>query len=193
MKRLLISALIVLGVGTFAIGATLAFFTDQEEVLGNTIQTGSLDFDLRGDASTTFTLTNLVPGGDFTTPMRLDVYNQNTPVSTVPIKYRFYDRFGTESVSGLYNKMNVIVRHTFAGTSNPEAWPIVYQGKLKNMVVDSTSTPGVIASTLGVNITHVYYLQFQLDSSAGNQYQNANATFDIVADATQSTNPTWTE
>ncbi len=157
MKKLFLSLFMIGVVSAVAIGATRAYFTDQETVLGNTIQSGRLEFDLRGAASTTFNLTGLMPGGDYTAPMELDVYNLNTPLSTAPIKYRFYDNPVAESVPGLYDKINVIVKHTYAGTPNPAAWPVVYTGTLRNLLVDSTVTPGIIAPSLGVNITHVFY------------------------------------
>ncbi len=191
MKKLLVSILTLGVVSAVAVGATRAYFTDTEEVLGNTIQTGRLNLDLNGEASSTFSLTDLVPGSDYTTPMKLEVYN--TSLSTMPVKYRFYDRFVSQSVGGLYDKVNVIVRHTNAGTANPEAWPVVFTGKLKDLYVDSTSTAGIISSSLGVNITHVFYLQFQLDASAGNVFQGANTVFDLVADATQTNNTGWSQ
>jgi predicted ribosomally synthesized peptide with SipW-like signal peptide len=187
MKRLILSVLTIGLVSVSAFAATRAYFTDQATVLGNTIETGKVDFRLTGTASQTFTLDNMLPG-EWTAPMELNVYNE---LSTTPIKYRFYDRFVSEDVAGLYDKMNVVVRHTFAGTPNPASWPVIYSGTLGNLYVDSTTTSGIISSSLGVNITHVFYLQFQLDPSANNTYQNTSAVFDIVADGTQFINPGW--
>jgi predicted ribosomally synthesized peptide with SipW-like signal peptide len=187
MKRLILSILMIGLVSVVAFGATRAYFTDQETVLGNRIESGKVDFKLTGPASHTFTLENMLPG-EWTEPMLLNVYNQ---LSTTPIKYKFYDRFVSQDEPGFYDKVNIIVRHTHAGTEDPANWPKVYEGKLKDLYVDSTSTSGIISPSLGVNITHVFYLQFQLDPSTGNKYQNKTAVFDIVADGTQFSNPGW--
>jgi hypothetical protein len=64
---------------------------------------------------------------------------------------------------------------------------------LSNLYINSATTPGVIETSLGVNITHVYAYEFKLAESAGNIYQNANATFTVTFNATQTNNPGWSE
>jgi hypothetical protein len=157
--------------------------------LGNTIETGTVDFTIHHEAAETFTLENMLPG-EWTEPMRFRVWNRN---STTAIKYRFFSRFDSETVENLYRRMNVRVRHTHAGTANPESWPVIYNGRLRNLHIDSTSTPGVIGSSLGINVGHNFYLEFQLDPTAGNDFQNASAVFDLIAEGTQTTNPGWSE
>ncbi|MFA5197431.1 MAG: SipW-dependent-type signal peptide-containing protein [Patescibacteria group bacterium] len=167
MKRIALSLAIIATIAMFAVGATGAYFTDQKVVAGNTFAAGNVKIDIRGAGATPQHLTNMAPGV-WTDPVEYDVYNL---ANSLPVKYRFTDNAVSESVPGYYDKINVIVRHTFAGTSNPGGWPIVYQGSLRNLLVDSTATSGIISSTLGTNITHVFYMQFELDSSAGNVYQ----------------------
>lgn len=186
MKRLLLSILTVGLVSAGAFAATRAYFSDQATIQGARIETGRVDLRLTGKASQTFTVENLLPGV-WTDIMSLSLYNEH---STTPIKYRFYDSFVSHSESGLYDNVEVIVRHTSAGTTNPEGWPIIYQGKLANLYIDSTSGK-TVASSLGLNITHDFFLQFRLSPSAGNQFQNEAVVFDIVADATQDINPGW--
>ncbi len=192
MTRITKSLVMIALVAALAVGATGAYFTDQETVAGNTFTAGKVDIDIRGACSSPQTFSNMAPGV-WTAPCEYQIYNQNTPVSTLAVKYRFYDSKVSESVVNYYNKINVIVRHTHAGTPNPGSWPIVYQGQLKNLMVDSTSTSGIISTSLGVNNTHVYYMEFQLHSSTGNAYQSATATADFVFDATQTNNPGWSQ
>jgi len=189
MKRILSRVALLTATFSLLVAATGAYFTDQQVKGVNTISGGQIKLDIRG-GSLPVTLTGVNPG-EWTGPHQVEVYN--TSLSTTPIKYRFYDEKLTESVANLYNKLNVRVRHTHAGTPNPAAWPVVYEGKLKDLMVNSETTPGIISSTLGINITHVYQLEFQLDSTAGNEFQNQTAEFNLVFDATQPANPGWTE
>lgn len=189
MKRLLISLVLIVLAGTAVVGATSSYFTDKVEVSGNTFTAGRVDIKLNGAGANPQTFTNMAPGV-WTSQVLYEVYNQ---ANSLPVKYKFNAEKTSETVAGYFDKINVKVRHTFAGTPNPASWPVVYSGLLKNMVVDSTVTPGVISSTLGTNITHVYYMEFQLDPTTGNTFQGASAVAKFVFDATQSTNPGWTE
>jgi hypothetical protein len=177
---------------TMAIGVvgSAAWFTDSA-VLPVSAAAGQIDFKLGGTNSGSITLTNLQPGV-WSDPYEVNVYNQD-PSTTMPVKYRFLDHYLTDSVAGFYNQIAVTVRHTNCGTANPAGWPVVYQGFLKDLEVASPTTPGIISPSLGVNITHCFYLQFGLDSSTGNAYQGAQATFQIDYQATQVENPGWTE
>ncbi len=183
MKKLLLSIFAIGLVSLVAFGATRAYFSDQEQILGNTITTGKVDIDLRNTASSTFHLTGLMPG-IWTQPMELDIYNLS---DSHPVKYRITDRFVSDTIPNFYNMINVTVRHTNAGTSNPEEWPVVFTGKLGDLSLYSSSS---ISEILGTNITHVYYLQFQLDPSTNNTYMGGTATFDILVDAIQQ-EATW--
>ncbi len=189
MTKITKSLVMIALVAVLAIGATGAYFTDQETVAGNTFTAGQVDIDIRGACSTPQNFTNMAPGV-WTAPCHYEIYNL---ANSLPVKYRFYNSKVSESVAGYYNKLNVIVRHTHAGTANPGSWPIVYQGQLKNLLVDSTTTSGIISTSLGTNITHVYYMEFQLDPSTGNAYQAATATADFIFDATQTNNPGWSQ
>jgi predicted ribosomally synthesized peptide with SipW-like signal peptide len=185
MKKIIFGLSTIAIVATIAIGATGAFFSDSEEIVGNTFTTGEIDIEIRGSGSTPITLTGMVPdvwSGQY----EYEVYNL---ANSIPVKYRFFDRKDSESPAGFYNKLNVIVRHTYAGTPDPANWPIVYQGPLKNLLIESPAD--AIVGTLGTGITHVYYMEFQLDASAGNTLQGGSATFDLMFGATQPSNPGW--
>ncbi len=188
MIRIIKSLLTIVAVGAIATGATGAYFTDQVTVANNHFTAGTkVDIDIRGAGATAQTFANMAPGV-WTAPVEYQIYNL---ADSLPVKYRFQDNRVSESMSGFYDKINVRVRHTFAGTSNPEAWPVVFSGPLKNLSITSNVTAGIISPTLGSNITHVYYLEYQLSSSTGNEYRDATAVADIVFDATQDINPGW--
>ena len=138
--------------------------------------------------SKSLALTDLEPGGAWDGPYEMKVYNQNTPVSTVDMKYKFYDKKESESVAGFYNKLNVKVDHYYCGGALANTWT----GRLKDMNWISTVS-SIGSGKLEPNITHCFELSFQLDSSAGNTFQGADAMFDVVVDGTQYINPGWTE
>lgn len=198
MKKIFISLLLILSVGAVAIGATQAYFTDTQTVTNNIMTAGKVDIDLRGAANHRIVLDTtqsfrggLVPGSYDPTLFNLSVYNKGWGSSTIPVKYRMSSQFVSESKTGYWDHLLVIVRHSYAGRPDPASWPVVYEGLLKDLNVNSIDN--FIADFLEPNITHEFYFQYGLDSPAGNIYQGANAQFNIVVDATQSTNPGWTE
>jgi len=187
MLKILKSMLVIVAVAAVGVGATGAYFTDQEVVAGNTFTAGQIDIEIRGAGSAPQIVTGMAPGV-WTSPVEYDIYNL---ANSLPVKYMFDATKASETEPGMYDLMNVTVRHTFAGTPSPASWPIVYQGPLSGM--DINSIDDAIADTLGTNITHVYYLQYQLDASAGDEYQGDSVEFDLTFDATQPGNPGWTE
>ncbi|MFH1890030.1 MAG: TasA family protein [Candidatus Kuenenbacteria bacterium] len=64
MKKILISISIIAAVAAITIGATTAYFSDNETSIGNTFTAGTLDLNLDGADTNTvkFTLANLKPG-----------------------------------------------------------------------------------------------------------------------------------
>lgn len=200
MKRAIISLFSILLVAGLAVGITRAYFTEQEKIDENQLYAGKVNIDLRGGGAagmkvlldtTQYFKGGLVPGLYDPALFEVDVYNQGHGVSTIPVKYRFTSQFVSESVGGYWDLLWVKVHHYYAGTADPAGWPVVYTGLLKNLSVNSIDH--AIADYLDPNITHVYYFEYGLDSTAGNVYQGANAQFNIVVDATQWNNPGWTE
>lgn len=194
----LLVALVALG-GAAATPAegTQAWFTDQELVVGNSFTAGKLDIKINPGCGIVLPVTvqDMEPGKWYG-PYDLEVYNQNTPVSTMPVKYRMY----SSNESGtLMSKLNVRVAHSNCvgcprpdWTANPAL--VKYAGNVQPMYVDSP-THSITAPTgnLDVNITHCWQLSFQVDTSAGNGYQGTTASFDLVVDATQVGNPGWSQ
>lgn len=198
MKKLLLSLLTVGLVSAVAIGATRAYFTDQEVLGTNSISTGKLDVELRGDytdgiiipVDTTQTFEGgLVPGSEFG-PYAITVYNKGWGESTVPVKYGWTPRF-TGGSGMLYNKIDVAVREGNCDWID-DAWfegdGYLYQGALKDMPTNLSSL-----NPLGVNISRCTWFYFSLPTDAGNAYQGLNTQFDLVLNATQVENPGWAQ
>jgi predicted ribosomally synthesized peptide with SipW-like signal peptide len=188
-KRFLLATLGLLLAATLGFGVvgSAAWFTDQDTI-PVTGTTGQIVFQTGGPNTAGITLSNMLPD-QWSSLYQVDVYN--TAQSTTAVKYRITDAFTSQSVGGLYQLLNVRVRHTFCGTPTPGSWPVVYNGLLEDL--DLNSIDHAIADTLGVNITHCFFFEFQLDDSAGNAFQNQTVAFDLVFDATQPQNPGWSQ
>jgi predicted ribosomally synthesized peptide with SipW-like signal peptide len=187
VKKLLISLLTIVAVSGLVFGATRAYFTDQEVVDGNNFSAGEIDIEIRGEGATSQTFSDMAPGV-WTDQVKYNIYNS---ANSLPVKYMFKAEKVSQTESGMYGKLNVKVRHAHAGTADPASWPTVYKGPLSDMAIRSPKH--AISGTLGTNITHVYYMEFQLDSSVGNEYQGDSVVADFVFDATQTNNSGWTE
>ncbi len=166
---------------------TSAWFTSQatDPV---TATAGKLHVSFNGADATSITISNMAPG-EWTNPYEVFVYN--SAPGTLPLKYRLTSAF-TGGDAAMFNKLNVRVHHTYCGTANPGSWPVVWgDGALNALDVRSNSSAGIIANPLDVNITHCFYYQFMLDTSAGNDYQGDSATFNLVVDGAQPADPTF--
>lgn len=195
MKKLLLGLLTVGIVSVIAIGATRAYFTDSATVDDNTFTAGKLDFTLNGDMTETksIDLGPMEPGVEYG-PYEMKVYNKNLPASTMDMKYRFDASRESQTVPGFYGKLNVRAVHGFCDGSYPgDVNPTNdFTGRLADMTWDST-TDSIGSGRLSPNITHCFAFYFELDSSAGNEFQGAGAVVDINVEGTQYINPGWTE
>lgn len=180
---LLLAALLT---ATMAIGivTSAAWFTDSDTVA---VTATSGQIDIQANELQPFTITNVLPGV-WTNNYDLDVYNTNT--STTAVKYRITDQFISGSGT-LFNELIVRVKHTHCVPADRGTWPVVYEGPLQNLTVNSIDH--AISDTLGINTTHCYAFEFALPSTAGNTFQNLSTTFNLVTDATQPENPGWAQ
>lgn len=196
MKNIIKSLVIVVAVAAVASVATYAYFTASDTVSGNTASAGSIKVKLNPGTGTTFPMqiANLQPGVWTTNPFKVEVYNKNTPESTMAVKYKMSAVNPTETVVNFYSKIWVRAA-TSNCISSPPNWTLTpslvkYEGPLSGFNVDSSQA---ISPTLNVNISHCWQLSFALASDTGNGFQGASSTFGLKLDATQPENPGWTE
>ncbi|MGH8913755.1 MAG: hypothetical protein ACRDZM_04470 [Acidimicrobiia bacterium] len=170
-------------VGLMAFGAlgSAAWFTSQDQVLDNTIEAGTLDVQVFGGP---FHLENLAPGGPWEGPYVFEIRNQGT----LPALYDISAGGITQTVPGFKNKVNVRLYTNFSSGTFGDACEgiLVYEGALPGLAGSSTSNAwgnDFLAPNGGW--TDPWKICFQLDGSAGNQFQGAEATFDILVDGYQ--------
>jgi predicted ribosomally synthesized peptide with SipW-like signal peptide len=196
MKKILLSLFVVGVVAVATFGVTRAYFTDQEQILGNTIETARINVNLSGptvDETRVWTGSHLFGGmlpGETTDPYQLRVYNRGHGQSTVPVKYAW----SVEHTGGSADLFNIVeVRVTDGNcdwpTSNPGGIQVRYNGPLADMGPYLRTFP----SNLGVNITRCTWFEYTLPVTAGNAYQGLDTEFRLILDATQVDNPGWSE
>jgi predicted ribosomally synthesized peptide with SipW-like signal peptide len=198
MKKIFSSLVMIVMVSAVAIGATQAWFTDQETMV-NGLSTGKLDVELRGSYASGIVIPvdttqyfegGMVPGQEFG-PYAVQVYNKGWGESTVPVQYSWTSSY-TGGSELLYDKLDVKVREGNCDWLGAP-WFTEPQGVLYSMGPLQSMGRIVSASPLGVNIIRCTWFTFELPSNAGNEYQGLNTQFDLLLDATQVENPGWTE
>jgi predicted ribosomally synthesized peptide with SipW-like signal peptide len=173
---------ILVGVMAFGVVGSAAWFTDQDGIDDSSIGAGVLSIDVRSEegVSQPFTIENLAPGGDWDGPYPFGVYNDGTLNALYDIGVADI----VQSVGGFKNKVNVKLIPYFGGAFDDTCTgSAAYLGTLAGL--SATTSDHVYGDPLLVNWTHPWKICFALDSSAGNGYQGATATFDIVVDAYQ--------
>ena len=173
---------ILTGVMAFGVVGSAAWFTDQDAIEDNSVAAGTLTIDVRSEEGVTqpFTIANLAPGGDWDGPYPFGIFNDGS----LDALYDISAGNIVQTVSGFKNKVNVRLIPYFGGAfSDTCTGTAAYEGSLAGL--DATTADHVFGAPLQPNWTHPWKICFALDASAGNQYQGASATFDIVVDAYQ--------
>jgi hypothetical protein len=170
---------------------TGAWFTDQDVLAGNSMAAGYLDISIRaGNATKSPIVLQGMEPGVWSQAFPINVYNSG---STIPVKYRLL-------VSGhqgaLMDQLDVRLAHFHCLPVSAD-WTrmpsrVKYSGPLANMYVESP-TSAINKGVLEVNRTHCWMVSFKVRESAGNEYKNSWAGFDLVVEATQLDNPGWGE
>lgn len=188
MLRILKSLMVIGIVTTIAVGATGAYFSDTVTVPQNTFASGELNLTV-SPQSAGVTVANAAPGQWFSSAKFL-VYNQST--FNEALKWRVSSHLDSQTLSGFYGQLNVSVWAKGLGyDQTPKTAPDgstieaqnVWNGKLKDLEHQFNNMPQNWSANL--------WFFVQLDPSAGNQYQGQSATFDLIFDATQASNPGW--
>lgn len=178
MRKIALSVLTIAALAIAVTGGTFAVFSDTGEIAGNTISTAKVNIDIRalnsGKISKPLNVTGLVPG-QWTKWGRAEIYNES---DSTTVKYYMY----VKNVSGAAcNKVNLRVTTGYAG--GDERARDVYNGTLTGLQgtgnrKELTGNPPF--ETVLPNWTQVIQQTAQLDSSAGNSYQNTSCTWDEV-------------
>ncbi len=171
----------LMGLMAFGVVGSAAWFTSQDAIEDNFIGAGTLDVQVFGGP---FTVENLAPGGDWEGPYVFEIRN----LGTLNALYDISAGSISQTVSGFKNKVNVRLYTDYSSGTFGDACSgiLIYDGSLPGL--SGTATDNAWSNPfLQPNgaWTDPWKVCFQLDDSAGNQYQGASATFDIVVDGYQ--------
>lgn len=188
MIRIAKSLITIFAVAVVAVGATGAYFTDQETVAGMDLETGTL---ILTDASAawtkTVTFTNLKPGDS----IRKWVTMRND--GTLPIDYLRVGASNITDPNGLLKQIRVTVYAQVPGYDQGIYTPDWGNGQpvdpwLTNIDVLGTAVykDATAAKLLQPGETITMPIDFKVPSTLGDTWQGKTATFDLTFDAEQS-------
>lgn len=188
MIRIAKSLITIFAVAVVAVGATGAYFTDQETVAGMDLETGTL---ILNDASAawtkTVTFTNLKPGDS----IRKWVTMRND--GTLPIDYLRVGASNITDPDGLLKQIRVTVYAQVPGYDQGIYTPDWGNGQpvdpwLTNIDVLGTAVykDATAAKLLQPGETITMPIDFKVPSTLDDTWQGKTATFDLTFDAEQS-------
>ncbi len=185
-------------IGVIAGGATMAFFTGQETISGNTFASGSVAISTDSAGETIpFSATGLVPGDSVTGCLEI------TNDGDLDMLFRTYATNVDESVSNFINQftVDVILRPTDSenecpeGDYGPKDASIVTGVLLGDLVGPENALSNESAYfdedwPLEEGKTASYEITVTLDPNTTNHYQNRTLTLDLQIDGAQADNQT---
>jgi len=193
MKQILASAMIIAALGALVASSTVAIFTDQETIAGNTIATGTLALTLNESAGKPYNITGGYPG--YTTDWEyMDIYN----TGEMPFEaYLSFKKTAGDTV--LYDALMIELEEAGGDSTcntgdfgeNP-----IYNGYIKNFTpltlishlwqhaneADGTGTP---ADNIRTDWSMRVCQKLSIDGSAGNEIMGKSVTFSEIVDAMQ--------
>jgi hypothetical protein len=170
---LLLAALLAVTM-SFGIVTSGAWFTDTDTV-AVTATSGGIDVEWSGPNSSGFTAEDLMPADSFEDAPKTNLSIYNTGSSTTAVKYRVTDSMTGESYPSFYSQIWVRVAEVHCGPNN-ETGVVPYVGPLADLSFTSAVAK---YDPLGINFTACYTFQFVLAQTAGNEFQNRTATFNL--------------
>ncbi len=180
-RRMIFSFTLMALVISLTVGATLALFTSETTVEGNTLAAGKLELTVDNPSTESFELSNLFPG------IELDLADKEiTNSGTLPYYLKAViseDAFELGTGDGyLPDQVNLTV--TFTGPNQEE---MVYEDTLKNLmdadlVWQIAGAPLVIEDGEEVN----FRMTGDFDLAAGNDYQESEWEGTVTLTAVQS-------
>jgi predicted ribosomally synthesized peptide with SipW-like signal peptide len=195
MKKVLYSLLVIGVLGSLLTGATMAVFTDQEVLAGNTVATGTLELTLNHSAGKPVSISNSYPGYE-TGWEYLDIYNTGSlpfealmtmtqtagdttlyNAVTIKLKTSGWDSDCTNGDGGEKTIYNGLLSSFPSSTlvSSANFWHLANEG-------DGSGSP---SDNIRAGYTERVCQKVGISSSAGNEIMGMSATFSETVDAVQ--------
>lgn len=161
LKRIAMSLATIAAVAVLAIGATGAYFSDEERILGNTVATGTLELAVDHGENKPWDISNFAPG--YATPWEwASVTNTGSIGGNLTVTAQ-----QTGGSTDLYDALNIEVR------LNNSGGPVLYNGPVNGLS---------IAAFLNAGQTRMAVQRIYLPDNGQDQnyLQGLSTTFDEV-------------
>ena len=196
MLRIAKSLITILAVAAITVGATGAYFSDQESIPGNTFATGTLNLTLNHSAGKPFNVVGVYPGYQ-TGWEYMDVFNGPWPPNPGQLPFEAYIWLAqTSGSSALYNALEIdLVDSGWDSTCGNGDDVTIYSGALStitgqgNRTQSSDNDPNSIGSPGNDDIapgnSERVCQRLRLPTSADNSLQGLSTIFTEYVDAEQ--------
>lgn len=186
--------MLVIAMVGVTVGSSVAVFSDQGKVEGNTVSMGTLDLTLNRSAGKPYTVTNAYPGWMSPTWEYVDIYNTGT------LPFEAYMSFAkTSGSNALYNSLTVTLKYVGwdSDCANGDAGEKpIYSGLIKDFPQTLVSAPAYWhqgsesdgsgpGDNIAPNITMRVCQKIGVDANAGNSIMGDTVTFSEIVDAMQ--------
>lgn len=124
------SITLVVALAAVVVGSSMAVFSDQEVVAGNTVAMGTLEVTVNDSAGKPFSVTNAYPGWMLPNWEYIDILN----TGTLPLEAHMSFQ-KTSGSSQLYNQLTILLKTSGwdSDCSNGDAGEkVIYNGKIKD-------------------------------------------------------------
>ncbi len=192
MKRIVIALALILLAGSVAVGSSLALFSDQEAILGNTISTGTLQLTLNKSAGKPYGVTNAYPGY-LSTVEYMDVFNSGT----LPFEAVFTPQYASGDTP-LYNFLRLKLWTDIDSNCSTMGWGehVIWDGLMSTMPSTTVSSQTYWGhgnesdgsgpnDNVRVGWSVRLCQQVGVDNSADNSVMGKSVVFNEVVDAVQ--------
>ena len=170
-KSLIFSAISLLLCCALLVGTTFAWFTDSVTNTGNKIQAGNLEVALLKDG--------------------VDISDSNTPVFSYDLWEPGYStgaNLAVKNNGSLALKYELVLQNVVTTKGIENVIDVIVGGKTVGTLADFMNGEVLVPGNLTAGATSdTYEIVLKMQKTAGNDYQNAVATFDILLRATQYT------
>ena len=170
-KSLIFSALSLILCCALLVGTTFAWFTDSVTNTGNKIQAGNLEVALLKDG--------------------VDISDSTTPVFSYDLWEPGYStgaNLAVQNKGSLALKYELVLQNVVTTKGIENVIDVIVGGKTVGTLADFMNGEVLVPGNLTAGATSdTYEIVLKMQKTAGNDYQNAVATFDILLRATQYT------
>jgi predicted ribosomally synthesized peptide with SipW-like signal peptide len=174
-RRRIVGGLGILGAGAAA-GATgtFALFSDTETSPNNTFETGDLDLAINGSQSTTVDVSGLAPS-DVGTEV-LEISNTGSVAGELSATVK-----NASGSNALQDELQVKVGFDRDGdlTTTGDSKTAIQKDYVTNVDGTTGTTSQWLSGQGSANDTAYLFVEYEIDSDAGNDVQNKSASFDI--------------